>query len=460
MSEMVLTQVRKADPGYLIRVLQFAINAACLCLPALINRAPLVFPDTRAYFMGGHAAIEKIVSLFAHHSGDGAKGAFVESIQQARGVRSAFYSLFTYIPTVSVSIWLVIVLQAMIVVGVLRLAFGLARVDRDGWRTTGSIVALAALTTVSWATSNVMPDIFTAVMALSIIMTLVYWQHLTPVTALALFVTVTASMVMHITNLPIGLGLLTIAILVLGRQAWRDRLAFISTAGALGLGALAMLAVGVVGFKQWSLAPQSPPFLTAKSIEDGPGRLYLQEHCPAAGLLMCKHLDKLSQPTEKFIWDSDGVYSAISPEERAQMRAEDKRLYLAAFRDHPWMQLEAMGRSALEQLITFGSTEYMIPSWADNTDDQMTLHMPEQGSWHMVATIIDYAVVLASIGLIAAMWGGLSRSQKQFTLLIAGTVLLEAAAGVVSEPVPRYEARVIWLLPLTVLLFWDKESFS
>jgi hypothetical protein len=216
-----------------------------------------------------------------------------------------------------------------------------------------------------------------------------------------------------------------------------------------------MLAVGVVGFKEWTLAPQSPPFLTARSIEDGPGRLYLAENCPRIGVLMCQHLDKLDQTTAKFIWDPDGVYSAVSPRERAEMRAEDKRIYVAAALAHPWMQAEAMGRNALAQLVTFGVQEYLIPSWSEHTADSMTLHLPEhEGGWATPVSWAEYLVVIGAAGAIVAVWGRLGRRQRQFALLVLATVVLEAAAGAVSEPVPRYEARVIWLVPLTAVLVW------
>ena len=71
MSDLVLTHASRSDARPATRTIQFVLNVLCLCVPAFINGAPLVFPDTRAYFMGGHTAGEKIASRSAVGSLDG-----------------------------------------------------------------------------------------------------------------------------------------------------------------------------------------------------------------------------------------------------------------------------------------------------------------------------------------------------------------------------------------------------
>jgi hypothetical protein len=446
----------------LIRVLLVLTEICSLCLPSLINNAPLVYPDTRSYYMGGRAAIDKIASLFAHHEPGTGSDSVEATLQKARGVRSAFYSLFTYVPAVSVSLWLVIVLQAAIVAAMLRLVYRLACPGRQRWQATAFIVTLSLLTTVSWVTSNVMPDIFTSITALGIIVAIIYWNDLSKIGRGALFFAIAGCLVMHVTNLPIATGLLIVAAVVMQQNVWRERGRYLLVVGAQFAGVSAMLMVGVVGFHQWSIAPQSPPFLLGRSIEDGPGRLYLQEHCPQIGLTMCHHLDKLDQNIETFIWDQQkGVYSTASTEEEAQLRAEDKRIYIAAALEHPWMQVTAMARNAFLQLITFSLHEYYIPSWADYNPSDMTLHMPDQAPWQTELSIVEYLVVIGSLGFICIRGLGpthsVPRPLKQLSMLVIATALLEAMAGAISEPVPRYEARVIWLIPMAALLIWSSS---
>ena len=104
------------------------------------------------------------------------------------------------------------------------------------------------------------------------------------------------------------------------------------------------------------------------------------------------------------------------------MRAEDKDLYIAAALGHPWMQIEAMTRNALRQLVTFGVQEYYIGSWSEHTADKMTLHLPEhQGEWATIASGIEYLVVIASVGAIILNYRRLT--QEHLVLLIIATVL-------------------------------------
>jgi hypothetical protein len=415
--------------------------------------------------MGGRAAIDKVINVFAHHSSEANSPSVEATVQKARGVRSAFYSLFTYIPAASVSLWLVIVLQAIIVAAVLRLLFRLACPGWARWQPTALIVALSLLTTVSWATSNVMPDIFTSVMALGVIITIVYWDELRKLSRWLIFSAIAGSLVMHVTNLPIAIGLLIVSAAMIHQHIWKERSRYILVFCSLVTGVAAMLVVGVVGFHQLTIAPQSPPFLLARSIQDGPGKLYLQEHCPQMGLVMCHHLDKLDQDTATFLWDQKkGVYSTVSSEEEAQLRAEDKHIYIAAALEHPLIQIAAMARNALLQLITFSIHEYYIPSWAEYTATDMTLHMPNQAPWQTKLSIVEYAVVIGSLGFICVTWKrdfnpsrNVVRRLRRLSLLVCATVLLAALVGAISEPVPRYEARVIWLVPMTALLIWSSS---
>ncbi len=434
-----------------------------LCLPALLNGGPLLYPDVRAYFLGGQAALGRITSVFAYSSGQVAADPVAAVLQKARGVRSVFYSLFVYLPTHVVSLSLVVILQAMVVASLLRLTFILMCPNSARWRATVFIILLSLATTLSWTVSMAMPDVFTPVMVLSMIITMIYWRSLVTAVRLGLFLLIAASMVMHMSNLPIAFGILFVGALLAGRRLWADRARYAMIGGALLLGLLALLGVGVVGFHQWTIAPQAPPFLLARSIADGPARLYLLDHCPRIGLLMCKHLDKLDLPTETFIWDQDGLYSAVSPEDAAELRAEDKKIVLAATLEHPWMQIKASIRNIGAQLGLFSLHEALLPLAVQYTATEMTLNdIP--GSFiqrsPLIASIPEYIVVFAGLGFIGYAWrtGALSRKQKHVAILVLATVLIEGFAAAISEPAPRYEARVIWLIPMLAILFVEHRT--
>jgi len=326
-------------------------------------------------------------------------------------------------------------------------------------------ISLALLTTASWTVSFVMPDVFTPTMVLCVTILLIFWDELGVGLRSALLVTIFGTVVMHLTNLPIALGLLTVGSSLSRRELWVEKARYLAILGMLGLGVTAMLAVGVIGFKQWSLMPQSPPFLLARSIEDGPGRLYLRAHCPQIGLEMCGYLDRLDLSAHDFIWDNEfGVYSVVSADQAARLRAESNRVYLAAALEHPWMQIGAIIQRTFEQLVLFTLQEYTIPSSADYNPSEMVLrpwHLPESRKilfphWQIFLSIPYYFVVIAALVYCLHSWlGGLLNGfQKRLFVLTLAAVLIEALiGGAFSEPSPRYEARVIWLLPALALLF-------
>jgi len=278
----------------------FLSEVAALCFPAIVNQGPIVFPDTRAYYLGGWTALEKARALIEWHA-SGASAASVDvSVQKARGVRSVFYSLFTYLMTDLSSLWLVVALQAVIVALALRLTFNLLCPQQPRWRGTLFIILVAIATTASWTVSMVMPDVFTPVVVLCVILAMLFWQRLSLGTRWALVAAITAGVVMHLTNLPIALGVLAAGILLRRKLLRFEWSRYLAVTGGLGAGVVAMLAVGVVGFGQWTLSPQAPPFLLARSIADGPGKLYLQDHCPQIGLTMCRHLAHPIQRAEVY----------------------------------------------------------------------------------------------------------------------------------------------------------------
>lgn len=426
-----------------------AVNFAVLCLPAMVNRSPIVFEDTRVYYKGGRTAIDKIAAMF--HPTHGA--ATEDALRMAKGVRSAYYSLFEYTAANVGSLWLVIAIQAVIVALMLRLAFEMLCPKLPVRYYTIVIMSVAILTTGSWTVSYVMPDIFNGILALAIIVVVLFWERLSRLRRICILLLVSASFVMHMTNLITALGLLIVAALL----RWKPW-AHLAVLGAVMVGIVALLAVGVVGFKEWSITPQSPPFLMTRIIVDGPGRIYLQDHCPQINWAICHHLDRLNLDHDDFLWHENGVYSSsiISPDERAELRSEDKKLFVAAAREHPWLTIKQMSLNLARQLGMFTLESYIVPSWATQTSSEMTLwpRSYSEPRWQKIWSGVIYAAVFASLGylLLLSSRGLLTRDQADFFILSIATAWLAALAGALSDVSPRYEARAIWLIPLAATL--------
>ncbi len=253
--------------------------------------------------------------------------------------------------------------------------------------------------------------------------------------------------VMHLTNLPLVLGLLVIAGR-LRRRLWLGRTRYRMIGDPLGDGVIAsLLPAGMFSIRQWTIA-QQPPLLLVRSIADGPGRLNLLENCPQIGLAMWRHLDRIGFSMGDFLLLQDGVYSAVPVEEQAQLRTEDKHIPVVAALAHPWMEAQALIRNTLTQLVWFTLSDCRISSAAEcNATEVMW-------PWHAAFSDSDCSDVIVRPGYALHAWlSGPPRDQRHFFILILTTILLEAfIADAFCVPMPRYEARMIWLLQMKALL--------
>jgi hypothetical protein len=458
--------------GVLASLLLFMVEMAFLCWPTLINRgAVIVFYDTRPYYVGGRAALMKAIAVFkgdalgTNGGGISTYGGFHfdsldAAVQKARAVRSVFYSLVTYVSADLLSLWLAIGVQAGIVALLLKLTFHTLFPGRPRWHATLFIIALAMLTTVSWVVSNAMPDVFTPIALLSAILVLLFWDRLSHVCRFGLFGTIVGGSIMHLTNPPIVFAVLCVGTLLQITRVKREPMRYMMLGATITVALGTTLMVSVVGFKQWTLSPNAPPFLLARSLDDGPGKLYLKDHCPQIGLDMCKHLDRLNVGADDFIWHPNGVYSAVPLDEAALLRAEDKLIYLAAALEHPWMQLCAVISNTLQQLGLFTLREYMIPSYGypDDTnqpDGFREYFRPTEPLWQIILAVPEYLIVVSAFAYMVNLWcrGSLGAIGRSFFVLVLTALLANAVVCGFSLPSPRYGARVIWLLPMTALLF-------
>jgi hypothetical protein len=462
------TAERSQQPLYsaLLSIAAGILAILLLCVPGFLNRSPLMYPDTRSYFLGGRAVVDKVITVLYHLMGPVAvKGSpMIEAqVQQARGVRSAYYSLFAYLLTITGTVWAVIFVQAALTASIILMVHRTFRPDQPRHRVLVTLALMTGLSSLPWTVSVMLPDIFTPLLVLSLGGVLIQWPSLSKLMRTALLIMIGVCITMHITNLPIAIAL-TLVIMGLQWRMLRSRLASYAAVTSVTLVAiLAMLIVGVVGFGEWSIQPQSPPFLTARSLDDGPGKLYLQEHCPQLNFAMCRHLDRINVGADDFIWHFNGVYSVVPREEQAEMRAEDKKLFLLAAAAHPFLQARAMLENTISQLFQFSLADTRIPSYSEFIDEDMRLTIPATiPNWMVALSVIDYFVVFASCFVIRWLWTSnrLTRSAKHLIVVVLAALILNAFAGAISLPAHRFEARIIWLLPLMVGVFWCTRPVS
>lgn len=268
------------------RSLLFAAVAAGLLLwVALYNGYPTVYPDTASYIYTGvfHIPLPPF--------------------------RSPGYSVFIARMSFGVTPWFTIVAQATAVVAVLyevskHLIGGDAKF-RDHCL-LGITAALAALTSLPWFTSLLMPDVFAGVAFLALYL-LGFEARLNVLERVVLAAIATLSVGAHISLLPIALlFVVALAIAKLSRRLPK----WTPPAHVLLPWIVAPLVIAAVwtatlnrsmalGFR---LSPSGDEYLMGRLLEDGLAGDYLRANCPQKPFAACRYLNDLPKTPEQFLF--------------------------------------------------------------------------------------------------------------------------------------------------------------
>jgi hypothetical protein len=491
-------------------VIFVATGAVLLLVPAVLSGRPFIYYDTWEFYSWGQDVLAAISNpwpagqpfpigrdLWASKVVSGLP-ATVDETQfrltlSTVGSRSAFYAVPLYALR---SLWVAAGVQTLLVSWTLWLA-----VHAFGWRPhglafVGTAVALMAGTTLPFASAFLMPDIFAGLAALAAGLLLFFPDRLSVSGRWGLSVLIAYAVVAHTSNvalvaaaIPIGAGLIGLST---SMRVGMHRTA--PVCGAL-LAGVVVLALGAQGLKTVFGRPvQNPPFLLARVIVDGPGLAYLQEHCTKTAYVSCELTNAHIKRVESFLWGFVGTVPfspRFDPDRRERFYAEQWEIVAAAIGRDPLGQLAASLRNAATQLASFRVGPDMIMALV------YTLrHGTRQGSvtaaitpnvevcqanggqrcyrvfrgrvlkllhtWH-------YAVVACSGFLLAyrLVPALLFRERRrvlepeQAFALFAGLLVLANAVlcGVLSNPSHRYQARIVWLIPLAALVLEGRCGF-
>jgi hypothetical protein len=364
----------------------------------------------------------------------------------------------------------------------------------------GLVVALSLTTPVAFFASYLMPDLFAGVTILGVAALLVYSNEMTRGIWLAWVGLLCAALLMHSSHVLIAVSLLGVGLI--GRFLFH---ASVSTKGMIGIVVSLVVAfAGDVIFtvgtsKMFGITPIRPPFLMARLIADGPGEAFLRDQCPHENFTVCHFMDRMPISTAHvFLWSADprvGVFSVADGATKRALADEQFRFAYAVLRFDPMGVARAALRNTFDQLVMVSLSEFNL-----NDDDRQTLlrSVPERhlrhientkgwadtlpvgvnryvvinvaqgpgqqvtpqtpGGWMPAIVLIVLLTSLASVvGFVALRDRGFRcnhdlRSLAVVTLL--GILVNAFVCGALSEPYERYQARVVWLIPLLAGLIY------
>lgn len=422
-------------------------GAALFLWPALLNGYPLVFIDTVSYL--GQ-------TLFPEWPWD----------------KTPAYGAFVHLFHWGWSLWPPVVAQALILSHLLWLAQRAARGEATVAGHLLLCAGLAGLTSAPWFVATLMPDIFAGIGPLCLVLLGFARDRLNVAEAVWLTLLGALAVATHLSHLPTALALV----------------GFIAVAARGIVPALravlpVVLAVaGLVGANAWAigrpvLSPHGAVFLLARLQEDGPAAATIRAHCPRAGWHLCAFADRLPMDYSAFLWDAQSPPNRTAdgrpiPMGGMRLAPEATAIIEATLRERPRAVAEAMIRNTLLQAQRFEVGDTLgnrhLAASARRAVARMPLAELEafdgaaqmRGELPMMASAWaapQVPVVLASLVLVlAGLLRALHRRDRALAGLLVGLLVAVAAnafaTGALSAPVDRYQARIIWLLPLAAAL--------
>jgi hypothetical protein len=439
-------------------------------LPALYNGFPLVYGDSGNYLLGHMAS------------------------------HSVGYYIFNRVFDMGVSPWPGIVLQSLIVSWTIW-QFASALFDiADFPRMFLLAVFLTVATSLPWFVGCIMPDIFTALMIIALVLLCFAQDALPTLSKIILVMLIGVALGFHHANLPVALWMFP-ALGLCALLGWRPSTPFLygffASGIGLTLGVVAMLTMNLVS-GQVGLSRSGSVFLLARMLEDGTALSYLEQTCPRQHFAVCAELDELksynslhpypqnypgsggarpgamaSRPSaccpsnytlsNHFLWGSPlleklGGFTGEEAEAGAIVRGTLLMYAPAQFRAsviNGWRQLLLFSTGS--DIFAYSDKHWVStailrrfgPAVYDNyRQSKQSRNVLDFSLISRVDTEVVAASSLLLIGFL--ILSGATKPRSFYATIMTTTMVLGNAftLGALSTPSERYQGRAIWLVPL------------
>ncbi|NKC30008.1 hypothetical protein [Falsiroseomonas selenitidurans] len=424
--------------------LAILLGGALLVWPSWLNGYPLVFIDTVSYLL--HTTVPEVPW----------------DKTQAYG---PFLHLFHW----QRSLWAPVLAQGLIASHLIWLTqAALWGRGHAGWH-LALCAGLAGLTAAPWFLATLMPDSFTALVPLALF--LLALGRLGPGATLWVGGLAVLGVAAHLSHLPLSLALLVLVALLARRLA-----PVLRAAAPVALAVLLLCTANLLAFGRFTPSPHGAAFLLARLQDDGPAARLLQARCPSAGWRLCAFADRLPMDSDAFLWDETSPLNREAdggPRPMGAMRgaAEAQAIVAATLAEYPGAVALAAARNALAQLLRMQVGDTLVPDHLAasarraiagqfpaeelaqfDAGAQARGALPALAAPLLLPHLPVLLAALIALPLLARRAWRQGPTAHLALLAFALVALLAnaAVAGALSKPHHRYQARIVWLLPLAV----------
>lgn len=463
-------------------------------LPALINGQPFFYDDTPAYVRGASEAARRIyaplaVSEWAPRSTGSAQASSGVTSQATIGVtsleggvviagRSIYYGLFALSTYVLSNFWLMVYVQGICCAFFIKLTVEkIANLDVIKCYLISLILSL--FSTIGYFNSMLMPDVFSGLIIVSIVLLILFREKLSKYERCAICFIFIFGMIAHSSHIALAslvTALVAISAMLSRNSSPKKGTAFSVVVACIALAVLSEAAFSMATGRILGKAPLRLPFLTAHLVDMGPGTDYLRATCKNDEFAVCQFREKLPVGWVDFMFatePSKGVFALASPETKRLLSEEQVRFFVAVLLAYPAKVARGLAVDVFEQIISIRMPDFSYgpERWA-YFESRLPPDLWQAMKGSVAFANPAFAQILAAfsygsaaIGLAffarfaaAELKAATARDRRLHTLvlfglLVCGSVLLNAAAcAILASPLDRFQARVTWLLPFLGLL--------
>jgi len=434
------------------------IHAAAVCSllwVALSNGYPIVFSDTGSYLLTG----DMLIALWPF--------------------RSPGYSIFTKLASLGLSAWLVVGVQAIIVVYVLNKTCQYLLAYERRYHDIcllASVSILAALTSLPWLASQLMPDVLAGIVFLSSFL-LAFDNHLSSRSRLFLAAILMISAAAHTSLLPIATLFVALLIIVklilhLRRTAALRGLVLASLVLPLAAAGLSTATLNYRMHLGFTFSPSGQLFMLSRLFADGLAADFLRENCPNRPFPACRYLSNLPQTQTQFLFENRPLLRELTghPEEMNEIvrgtLATYKLRFFASSAKETLLQLAAIRTG--DEVRSFHAN-----AWDTNAlgqvfpgDLRAFLHSRQSRGqflpWANAAAAIDTVAFWLSVAIcLAFIWfKAMGRLNHFFYAAMVFLLINAAVCATFSGVFDRYQSRVAWLAAFCATIYlcsWFKD---
>jgi hypothetical protein len=437
-------------PTGLLRLLSAALLTSAV---TLYNHFPLTYPDTGNYLQNAIAIAHGRAPWFFY--------------------RPLVYGMFLVPFASPQTIWLVPVAQGLLVAVLVDLSLRTAAVPLSIRGFVTLFAGLSAFTSLSWFSGQIMPDIFTSFVILLCFVSVWGDERQTARERWAAGALSAFAIGCHLFHFPLY-GMLVVALLA-GRlvvdrssRSWR-RFAPLALRVIAPLVVAAGLLIGSNYYfrREPVLSGSSPLFALAHLVGEGLAQRYLDRACPTQQYLLCSERASLQPDLDWFLWASDGTWKRHEAElERGDSTflREASAIVAGTWRQEWPAAVSASLRNTIVQLRTIGHDEGEL---AFSTSVEEALARLDPGTVRAyrhsrqvqkslpieAASRVQYAAVglglLVLLGCLPALRGRMLAPLRALIATVClGVVLNAFVMASLATVHPRYQSRVVWLVPL------------